>query len=651
MTIIQANTANAEHKLWRQLFYAISIAILVLMPFISKDYGQSGDEWIQIDYGKHIWDYFTKGDEQALDYTNKQLQFSNQQYYGGFFDFMMEAMHQMMPSVPILVLRHFFNALLGALMMIFTGLLARRLTGKWQVGLVALLFILFSPRIFGESMNNPKDIPFATGFIIGIYYLVAILQDFPAKAWRHAIGLGLGFAIAFGVRAAGGILLLAYFGLFTILYYVLNKDRRTLITADSNKLAKKLVMVLAAGIAGGYVIGISTWPWGLQSPISNPLESLEGMTNREIQLRVLFEGVYRMSTAMPWYYEFKWIFITNPLIVLAGFLLFIALFTKLKERYGLFAFVLVVFGALFPILYMIYKHSTVYDTWRHVFFVYPFWAIAAAMGWDAVGTFIKNEKIKWVPTAVAIAGLLPAIVWTVRSHPNQYTYFNELAGGVKGAYGYYDLDYYQNSGKQAADWMLKNLKPIQGKKILVRSNMVGFDKYFAKDTNWIVYDYGRYTERHHIDWDYYVAYPRYISAKLMQDNNWKFQNTVHKVSIDGKPLCVIIKRNSTAGIAAYEAYEKKDYATAEQLYAAYIATDNTDEFAYFNYAISLASTGQMDAAITAMERATKLDPERVEFYDVLAQLYQAKGNMEGVQRAQSMKNEILMQQQETAGDE
>lgn len=646
MTTLQASETYKESKLWRQLFIVISIAVLILMPFISKDYGQSGDEWLQIEYGTHVWNYFANGDQQALDYTNKQLQYSNQQFYGGLFDYSMEVLHRAMPSIPILVLRHFFNALLGALMMIFTGLLARRLTGKWQTGLIALLFIVFSPRIFGESMNNPKDIPFASGFIIAIYFLVSMLQDFPAKAWKYAIGLAVGFGIAFGVRAAGGILLLAYFGLFFVLYMLLHKEQRAVWVADSNKLLKKLILILTVGIVGGYIIGLLAWPWGLQDPIGNPLASLKGMTNREAYLRVLFDGAYYMSNTMPWYYEFKWIFISNPLIVIAGSLLFAVLFNNIKKQYGLFVFVIVLFGALFPIVYMIYKHSTVYDTWRHIFFVYPFWVIAAAIGWDVTSSFIKNEKIKWIPAAVAIVGLLPAMVWTVRSHPNQYVYFNEIVGGAKNAYGYYDLDYYQNSGKQAADWILKNVKPIPGKKIFVRSNMVGFDKYFAKDTNWLSFDYGRYTERHHIEWDYYVAYPRYISAQLMQDDKWQLQNTVHKVLLDGRPLCVVVKRTSTAGIAANEAYEKKDFATAAQKYAEYIATDNTDEFAYINYGISLASIGQIDPAIQAIERATKLDPERVEFYDVLSQLYQMKGNIQAAQQAQATKNEILMRQQE-----
>ncbi|MGN6477235.1 MAG: tetratricopeptide repeat protein, partial [Flavipsychrobacter sp.] len=316
-----------------------------------------------------------------------------------------------------------------------------------------------------------------------------------------------------------------------------------------------------------------------------------------------------------------------------------------KKKHGWFPVIVVLWCALFPLLYMIYKHSTVYDTWRHVFFVYPFWVVGAALSVDAITGFIKEEKKRWIPIAIAIAGLLPAIVWTVRSHPNQYVYFNELEGGAKGAYGYYDLDYYQNSGRQAANWMLKNLKPIPGRKTLVRSNMLGFNNYFGKDTSWIVYDYGRYTERFSKDWDYYVAYPRYLNPEMMQNNEWKLSNTVHTVSIDGVPLCVIVQRKSTMGIDAFDAYSKKDYPTAIAKFKEFLATDTTDEFAYLYYGISLASVGDMNGAIAQVNHAIKLDPSRAEFYDVLIQLYKATGNMQAAQQATGTRDELMMQQQ------
>lgn len=648
--MMQLHLQQEQNKAtWRKVFIVLSIVIVVLMAFLSKDYGQSGDEWLQKEYGQNIYDYYANGNEQALDYSAKSLQYQGMEYYGGLFDFSMEILHRWFPSIDHNNLRHFFNALIGALLMIFTGLLARRLSGKWIVGTLALLFIFFSPRIFGESMNNPKDIPFASGFIIGLYFMVALLQDMPAKMWRNAFGLAAGFAIAFGVRAAGGILLLAYVGLFCLVYYLMNKPFREHLKANNNKLFKKVITALVVALICGYIVALLAWPWGLQSPLSNPLVALKEMTNRSVILRVLFDGEYWSNNALPWFYEFKWIIMTSPLIVIAGAAVFVLLIKPAISRYGLFAVGLVIFSAVFPLLYMVYKHSSVYDTWRHVFFVYPAWVIMAALCVDIVAGLVKNEKLKMVPFAVALLALLPTIVWTVKAHPNQYVYFNELQGGVKGAYGYYDIDYYQNTDKQAADWIHKNVKPIPGRKVIVLSNMAGIDKYFEKDTSWLTYSYGRYRERYHLDWDYYIAYPRYVPAQQMINGKWPSANTVKVFEIDGVPLSAIFKNKGKAGIEAYNALEKKDYATAAQKYAEYIAANGQDENVMNEYAIALAYSNQIDAAISVLNKAIEIDPSDPQRYQILASLYQAKGDMQNAQRAMNQYNEIVLRMQELEG--
>lgn len=643
-------TLPNQEKRWKQAFWITSALITLIMTFLSRDYGQSGDEWLQIIYGQDIWNYFHKGDLQALDYANKGTQYQGMEFYGGLFDYVMAELHSWFPSIPLLILRHFFNALCGAVMMIFTGLLAKRLSGKWMVGLLALLFIFFSPRIFGESMNNPKDIPFACGFILGVYGVVALLQDMPARIWRNAVTAGIGFGIAYGIRSAGGILLAAYMGFFIVAYYVLNKEQRSLITADKNKLAKRLVLALVVCMFGGFAVGSATWPWGLQAPFTNPFVALEEMTNRSVPIQVLFEGVYRPNTNMPWYYQFKWIGMSNPIIVIIGVALFLGLVMKAIKKYSLFSTGLLLFCAFFPLVYLIYKHSTVHDTWRHVFFVYPYWVVMAALSFDMLADFVKNEKLKPLAYVVGMVGLLPAIIWTIRSHPNQYVYFNELQGGVEGAYGYYDLDYYQNTSKQAADWILKNVKPVPGKRLFVRSNMNGYDKYFANDTTWLGADYGRYTNRYYLDWDYYIAYSRYISSEQLLAEQWPPANVVHRIEIDGVPLAVVIERKSKAGIAAHEAFAKQDFATAIPLYEEYLKTDNTDENVYRDYGLALVYTGRIDEAIAAVKKATEIDPGSAELLGMLAKLYNAKGDQANEQQVTNRYNELIMRMQEAQGE-
>jgi hypothetical protein len=49
-----------------------------------------------------------------------------------------------------------------------------------------------------------------------------------------------------------------------------------------------------------------------------------------------------------------------------------------------------------------------------------------------------------------VAGVALPVIDMIRLHPYQYTYFNEIAGGVRGADGRYMRDYWGLSFKQAA---------------------------------------------------------------------------------------------------------------------------------------------------------------------------------------------------------
>jgi hypothetical protein len=629
----------------KTIFCLIAGLIIVIMPLLSSQYGMSGDEWLQMDYGRHIWNYFAGVDKQALDYTNLSRQYSNQEYYGGLFDFSMEALHRFFPSIEILHLRHFFNALLAALMMVFTGLLAFRLSGKWIVGVLALLFILFSPRLFGEGMNNPKDIPFACGVVIAIYSLISLLYKFPENRIRHAAGLAVGCGIAVGVRPGGLLLLMTDIVIIVALCVFANKELRVRLFSENKAPLKKLLLHIAVAVVVGYIICLSVWPYGQQSPISNLLAAMKGMTNRDTFLRNLFEGALIRDDRMPWYYELKWILISNPLTVIAGVGIFGVQFMRVGKLYGKAVLPMLLFTAFFPLFYVVYKQSTLYDTWRHMFFVYPFWIVMAALGWDMLSTYFKSERYRLVPAGVAIAGLIPTMVWTVRAHPNQYVYFNETVGGLKGAYGYYETDYYQNSGLQAANWIKQHTKPANGNKIVVRSNMVGFDQYFAHNTSWLSYSYGRYEERHQYDWDYYITYSRFILPELIQDDKWPPDGVVHQVAEDEVPLCVILKRKSKEGVQAYDSYQKEDFPAAARHYASLISKDSSDPYVYMYYGIAVAKPGDIDhieQGVEALNKATILQPSNPQFYNELAKLYKAMGDLYNEQQARDKANSLVI---------
>ena len=115
----------------------------------------------------------------------------------------------------------------------------------------------------------------------------------------------------------------------------------------------------------------------------------------------------------------------------------------------------------FPLICSILFESTLYDGLRHFLFLAPLLAICAAIGYHQLYLiFRKKFKSQRAMRRLQIAGLvgllaafIPTIHWQWLSHPNQYIYFNETIGGLPGAFGKFETDYYGNSERQAAVWL------------------------------------------------------------------------------------------------------------------------------------------------------------------------------------------------------
>ena len=108
---------------------------------------------------------------------------------------------------------------------------------------------------------------------------------------------------------------------------------------------------------------------------------------------------------------------------------------------------------------------------------------------------------------------------------------------------------------------------------------------------------------------------------------------------------MIIKRSSKDSYYGYEALQKQDFNTAIEKYASFLKTDSSDEMVYMNYGIALASAGHIDEGIAALKKALTLDATNANFYQILSQIYQAKGDHENAQRALMQAQSIVAQEQ------
>jgi len=417
------------------VFVALAATLLPLMVLASFDFGVTWDEKPRHHYGELVWEFMRGLRARTTTYVE-----DGGHLYGGLFDTICAAVERYVP-VNRYVLRHAINATFGWIGVLYVGRLAARLFGQWA-GVLALLLIAISPRYFADSMNNPKDLPFAAATAAALYYFATISPKWPYVSRSTGFKIVLALAAALNIRAAA-LLYLGYFGLLILGFVVAERQfepRRLLDTFFR-------VAVVTAGVL---VLGTVFWPWAMASPFIRPIEALLSFANAPFGADVLFNGRPVPSNDLPWYYVPVWLLIATPPVVLIGLVL-AGVFTRREWLPALYALAAV---ALLPIALVIIQHSTLYDGVRHLLFIYPVLIVLAAAGWMAALTR-RDPLVRGIAAVLLVIGLVDVLTFDVRAHPNESAYFNELVGGPKGAFSKYDMDYWGNCVLQAVAWSAK----------------------------------------------------------------------------------------------------------------------------------------------------------------------------------------------------
>lgn len=416
--------------------WAFALFAAALLPFMvraSYDFGVTWDERSRHAYGEMVWQ-FMRGLRPRQDFLVED----GGNFYGGMFDALCAALEQYIPANRYVV-RHGLNAVFGWIGIFYTGRLAGQLFGRWP-GLLAMVLLTVSPRYLGDAMNNPKDLPFAATSVAALYYTATVSRAFPYISRGTGIGLVVWLALSLNIRA-GALMYLGYLGLLVIGYVIAEGGYTVRRLADT---AARLTAISLATL----VLGTTFWPWAQVSPIIRPIQALIAFSNFPYAAAMLFAGDYIGTDALPKIYAPWWFIITTPPVVLAGL--------ALASTVGLWRFrrpiLLLSAIAALPIVLVIVMRSTLYDGVRHLLFVYPIFVVIATGGWTALLTAAWRPWVPRLAGGVLAAGILNAAVYEVRSYPNEITYFNEIVGGPKGAFGRYEMDYWGNCLLEAVRW-------------------------------------------------------------------------------------------------------------------------------------------------------------------------------------------------------
>ena len=627
----------ATDTLYKKLFFGWMALMLVLIPFFSKDTGINGDERFQTYLAKYVVPFYTSfGKDRrifltknevlpvfnkgGMDSVKKQFnlddvpQNNDLKNYGCGYELWSAVIARMFgyPTDQVMgyhLIRHVVLAFITVFIILFTGLIAKEILG-WRAAFITVLLLSISPRFIGDGMMNNKDIPFALGYIATIYFVILFLRKLPFPTWKNTLLVTLGFAMAINIRV-GGIMLFFSFGLFVGLFWLYYQYIAKNRDFNGATMRTNIMRVMIACVAG-YFLGLIFWPYGLLSPISNPLSVLQEQSHQPTVIGQLFEGKVISSPELPRYYLVKLMSMSIPTVVILGSILSVAMLYLNRKRINMGFAGLVVFSIVFPLGYIAYAHANVYNGWRHAIFVYPFIVILAALGYDLLIDTMKTKALK-VATVVAMVGLsIMPVTWILAEHPYEYTYYNELAGGIKETYGYYDNDYYMLSIREATDWLVKNelSKAQSPTKILVTSDCVYPMDIYLKNSpvkDKVQALYTSYRERNNKDWDYGIFYGTYVSPYQLQKGLWPPDGTIYTVKAGGVPLCCVVKRTNKSDFLGHAALEKGDFANAiAELEKAKIASPNNDGV-FTDLGLAYLQVKDMNKGIEALSQSLKLN--------------------------------------------
>tara|TARA_B110000971_G_C19944402_1_gene470329 strand:- start:332 stop:1168 length:837 start_codon:yes stop_codon:yes gene_type:complete len=163
---------------------------------------------------------------------------------------------------------------------------------------------------------------------------------------------------------------------------------------------------------------------------------------------MLYMGSTVFENNLPWHYIPVWILVTTPpLIILLFFSGIIFLVLKIyknkisnyeEKEIILIANLLLVVCSIFVVIFL---QSTLYNGWRHMYFVYPSMIIISVEAFFRIFDKFKDFRFKTlIFTFVFITFIFHQVNLIVKSHPMQNVYFNFIVG--KNWKNKFDLDYW-----------------------------------------------------------------------------------------------------------------------------------------------------------------------------------------------------------------
>ncbi len=204
--------------------------------------------------------------------------------------------------------------------------------------------------------------------------------------------------------------------------------------------------------------------------------------------------------------------------------------------------------------------------------------------------------------------MLHPIRFMAANHPYYYLYYNQFVGGLKGAYGNYETDYYYHTMREGAEWLqeyLKN-KPKTGE-LIVGGNFPS--QWFFRNNKSVKFVYFPYQRRSEYNWDYAIIANSYISSYQLKNRIWPPANTIHTIFADGVPVCAVVERLTKDDLEGIQALKQGDNIKSALLFQKALGLDPQNELINYKFAESLLGVGENEQAEQQLKKSLTINPD------------------------------------------
>jgi tetratricopeptide (TPR) repeat protein len=342
--------------------------------------------------------------------------------------------------------------------------------------------------------------------------------------------------------------------------------------------------------------------------------------------RQIFEGKMMWSDYMPWYYLPKSMAITIPVIVITGFIIFLAFSKKIFQGGKGLLYGLVIFSIIFPLIFVMVEKSNLYSSWRQFLFLYPLIILIAATGFFRVFDLLKKRLYRWALIVFLFLLSVHPVKFMAHNRPYCYLYYNQLTGGLKGAHGNYETDYYYTGQTEASEWLISYLNKNKEDSAIVKATFSV--EWQFRNLPGIRTSYFRNEERSQYDWDYAIITNRYITPFRLKNKTWPPRNAIHIIYADSVPICAVLERRTKADYFGYKALEEGRNSDAIRFFEEALKINDEDELIFYNFARALYNDGQFAKADSVLKRVLEINPEFEPVLMYLGNIAKVQGKMD-----------------------